>query len=87
MNRRSKAHTANQSLAQSKLWRSFAAEDKLFQLAKVERADRASHIAQNRLGSAALKGAGPMLPTDGRCARLSIRVPSCSIACGRQQAV
>jgi hypothetical protein len=39
---------------------------------QVERADHASHIAQSRLGSAVLKGAGPMLPTDGRCARLSI---------------
>jgi hypothetical protein len=39
---------------------------------QVERADRASHIAQSRPGSVALKGAGPMLPTGGRCARLSI---------------
>jgi hypothetical protein len=38
----------------------------------VERAGRASHIAQSRLGLAVLKCAGPMLPTDGRCARLSI---------------
>jgi hypothetical protein len=31
-----------------------------------------SHIAQSRLGSAVLTGAGPMLPTVGHCARLSI---------------
>jgi hypothetical protein len=55
---------------------------------QVERADRASHIAQSRLGSAVLKGAGPMLPTDGRCARLSIGepLPSCGYLPARADA-
>jgi hypothetical protein len=48
----------------------------------VERADHASHIAQSRPGSAALKGAGPMLPTDGRCARLSIGAAAAAKLCG-----
>ena len=43
---------------------------------QVDRADTAAHIAQSQLISAVLKGAGSIMPTDGRCARLSVGAAS-----------